>query len=80
MTNSLWHQRADSLRTDGRAFIDGFRVDARSGHRFDCLSPVDGRKLAEVARRDGQDADSAVRAARAAFDDRRGAWVLQDFR
>ena len=73
MTTSLWHERADTLRPDGRAFIDGARVAARSGGRFDCLSPVDGRKLAEVARCDGADADAAVRAARAAFDDRRWA-------
>ena len=72
MTMSLWWQRADSLRIDGRAFIDGSRVEARGGARFDCLSPVDGRKLAEVARCGAQDADAAVAAARRAFED--GRW------
>jgi 4-guanidinobutyraldehyde dehydrogenase/NAD-dependent aldehyde dehydrogenase len=73
MSTTQWHDRAAALRIDARAFIDGERVDARSGARFDCLSPVDGRKLAEAARCDGQDVDAAVSAARAAFEDRRWA-------
>lgn len=73
MSTPSWHDRAAKLAVDGRAFIDGFRVEARSGARFDCLSPVDGRKLAEVARCDAQDADAAVRSARAAFED--GRWA-----
>ncbi|WP_085317048.1 aldehyde dehydrogenase [Derxia lacustris] len=58
---------------DGRAFIDGQRVDAASGARFDCISPVDGQVIAQVARCDAQDVDRAVVAARRAFDDRRWA-------
>jgi len=72
MSTPSWHERAATLAIDGRAFIDGFRVDARSGARFDCLSPIDGRRLAEVARCDGQDADAAVASARRAFED--GRW------
>ena len=68
-----WHERAAALNADGRAFIDGWRVDARSGLCFDSLSPVDGRKLAEVARCDVLDVDLAVTAARRAFEDRRWA-------
>jgi gamma-glutamyl-gamma-aminobutyraldehyde dehydrogenase/4-guanidinobutyraldehyde dehydrogenase/NAD-dependent aldehyde dehydrogenase len=71
MVTTAWHDRAAQLAFDGRAFIDGFRVEARNGARFDCLSPVDGRKLAEVARCDALDADAAVASARAAFEDRR---------
>ena len=71
MSTTQWHNRAAELTIDGRAFIDGERVDARSGARFDCMSPVDGRKLAEVARCDGVDIDAAVASARAAFEDRR---------
>jgi gamma-glutamyl-gamma-aminobutyraldehyde dehydrogenase/4-guanidinobutyraldehyde dehydrogenase/NAD-dependent aldehyde dehydrogenase len=37
------------------------------------MSPIDGRKLAEVARCDGVDVDAAVASARAAFEDRRWA-------
>jgi gamma-glutamyl-gamma-aminobutyraldehyde dehydrogenase/4-guanidinobutyraldehyde dehydrogenase/NAD-dependent aldehyde dehydrogenase len=73
MATRDWHQLSRDLNIDGRAFIDGKRADARAGQRFDCISPIDGRKLAEVARCDGQDADAAVAAARAAFEDRRWA-------
>ncbi|MFC3459845.1 MULTISPECIES: aldehyde dehydrogenase [Massilia] len=73
MTTTPWHERAAELRIDGRAFIDGKRVDAASSARFDCLSPVDGRKLAEVARCGEAEVDAAVAAARAAFEDRRWA-------
>ncbi|MGI4844642.1 MAG: aldehyde dehydrogenase [Janthinobacterium lividum] len=72
MSTPSWHERAAKLAIDGRAFIDGLRVDARSGTRFDCLSPIDGRKLAEVARCDAADADAAVASARRAFED--GRW------
>ncbi len=73
MTTTLWHERASALKIDGRAFIDGQRVWARSEQRFDDLSPVDGRNLGPVARCDGADVDAAVAAARAAFEDRRWA-------
>lgn len=73
MTTTHWHDRAAALQIDGRAFIGGERTHARSGARFDCISPVDGRKLAEVARCDLADVDTAVAAARAAFEDRRWA-------
>ncbi|CAN7180015.1 aldehyde dehydrogenase [Massilia sp. LjRoot122] len=73
MSTTNWHERAAQLAIDGRAFIDGFRVEARSGARFDCISPVDGRKLAEVARCEAADADAAVASARAAFED--GRWA-----
>jgi len=70
---STWHERAQALKIDGRAFINGERVWASGGNRFDSMSPVDGRKLAEVARCNGADVDAAVAAARAAFEDRRWA-------
>lgn len=59
------------MRLDGRAVINGERVAARSGQSFDCISPVDGRILAQVARSSEADIDAAVSAARAAFEDRR---------
>ncbi|WP_246316272.1 aldehyde dehydrogenase [Tepidicella baoligensis] len=62
-----------NLQFDGRAFIDGQRVAARSGEVFDCISPVDGRVLTQVARGAQADIDAAVQAARAAFEDRRWA-------
>ena len=82
-----WRERAARLAVDGRALIDGRRVDARDAPRFDSVSPVDGRTLGTVARGAAADIDAAVAAARAAFED--GRWarqppvarkrVLQDF-
>jgi 4-guanidinobutyraldehyde dehydrogenase/NAD-dependent aldehyde dehydrogenase len=71
MSNS-WHERSRTVQIDGRAVVDGRRIDAASGTRFDCISPIDGRKLGEVARCDAADVDAAVRSARAAFED--GRW------
>ena len=68
-----WHQRAKALKIDGRAFINGKRVDAVDGAKFECLSPIDNRKLADVASCKAADIDLAVIAARTAFNDRRWA-------
>jgi gamma-glutamyl-gamma-aminobutyraldehyde dehydrogenase/4-guanidinobutyraldehyde dehydrogenase/NAD-dependent aldehyde dehydrogenase len=73
MTTQSWHERANAVRIDGRALVGGRRVDAASGLTFDCISPVDGRKLAEVARCESRDVDTAVANARAAFED--GRWA-----
>ena len=56
---------------DGRAFINGERTAAQNHEVFDCLSPVDGRLLTQVARCREADIDAAVAAARAAFEDKR---------
>jgi 4-guanidinobutyraldehyde dehydrogenase / NAD-dependent aldehyde dehydrogenase len=63
--------QATDIKFDGRALIDGKRVSSLSGKAFDCLSPVDGRKLAEVARCEEADVNAAVSAARAAFESKR---------
>ena len=68
-----WISRAAAFKPDGRALIDGQRVAAASAATFECLSPVDGRKLADVARCGEEDVNRAVAAARAAFEDRRWA-------
>src|SRR5471032_2535882 len=73
MTTTSWHERASSLQIDGRAFIGGERVWAKSEQQFENLSPIDGRKLGMVARCDSADVDLAVAASRAAFEDRRWA-------
>jgi gamma-glutamyl-gamma-aminobutyraldehyde dehydrogenase/4-guanidinobutyraldehyde dehydrogenase/NAD-dependent aldehyde dehydrogenase len=73
MASMKWHEKAQALAIDGRAFIDGERVWAKEQRRFDNLSPVDGRLLGAVARCDSADVDLAVAAARAAFEDRRWA-------
>jgi 4-guanidinobutyraldehyde dehydrogenase/NAD-dependent aldehyde dehydrogenase len=68
-----WHDKAAAVQADGRAFINGARVWAKSGQQFENLSPIDGRMLGMVARCDGADVELAVHAARAAFEDRRWA-------
>ena len=68
-----WHALALTLTIDGRAVIDGQRVNAQDGATFECLSPIDGRKLADVASGKAADIDLAVKAGRAAFNDRRWA-------
>jgi len=56
---------------DGRAFINGIRTAAQSQQTFDCISPVDGRLLTQVARCAEADINAAVAAGRAAFEDKR---------
>jgi acyl-CoA reductase-like NAD-dependent aldehyde dehydrogenase len=62
-----WRDRASKLTFRNKAFIDGKFVDAASGETFECISPIDGRTLTEVASCGPQDADLAVKAARRSF-------------
>ena len=71
----LWHGRANDLLgrgIDGRLLIDGQRYHAVDGRCFDCVSPLDGKVIARVARGQAADIDLAVASARAAFAD--GRW------
>lgn len=68
-----WHARAKTLKIDGRAFINGKRVNAADSATFECFSPIDNRKLTDVSSCKAADIDLAVNAARAAFNDRRWA-------
>jgi 4-guanidinobutyraldehyde dehydrogenase/NAD-dependent aldehyde dehydrogenase len=68
LTRADWEQRAQQLKIEGRAFIEGEYTQAASGATFECISPVDGRHLADVASCDAEDARLAVASARAAFD------------
>ena len=54
-------------------FINGQWADAASGKTFETPNPATGETLAQVAEGDAEDIDRAVRAARAAFDEDRGA-------
>jgi len=67
-----WQSAADKLKIDGRAFINGRPSDALSGDTRPCVNPSTGRKLVDVANCGAEDADLAVRHARAAFDS--GVW------
>lgn len=73
LTFTDWQQRARDLRIEGRAFIQGEYTEAQGHDRFDCISPVDGRVLAQVASCDQADAERAVASARAAFE--AGSWA-----
>ncbi|MDR9467150.1 aldehyde dehydrogenase [Marinospirillum sp.] len=71
-TADEWRALADSLTLPHQAFINGQYVDALSGATFACESPLDGRKLADVASCQEEDAHQAVGAAREAFET--GVW------
>src|SRR3954467_12501229 len=60
----------DSVRFQN--LIDGKSLDASDGRTVDMVSPSDGRAFAKIARGTEQDVDSAVKAARHAFEE--GAW------
>ena len=68
-----WEQMVPELRIPNQAIIDGQPVDSASGETFDCISPIDGRKLASVARCGAEDVERAVAAARKAFES--GIWA-----
>jgi acyl-CoA reductase-like NAD-dependent aldehyde dehydrogenase len=67
-------ERATVMSMDGRALIDGERVDAITGETFECRNPRDGSVLAPVAAGETRDVDRAVAAARRAFEDGRWAY------
>ncbi|MFK8329868.1 aldehyde dehydrogenase family protein [Pseudomonas sp. BJa5] len=69
---AYWLDKARQLRIEGRAFIEGAYVDARSAETFSSYSPVDGALLAPVALCAGSDVDLAVGAARRSFE--AGVW------
>ncbi|MFY3140104.1 aldehyde dehydrogenase [Achromobacter xylosoxidans] len=71
-TLEYWQARANALTLRGQAYIDGAYVDAADGATFAATSPIDGRKLADVAACGAADVDRAVAAARRAFE--AGVW------
>ncbi len=68
-----WHALAAACRPDGRMLIGGERQASAAGETFACISPIDGRTIAQVARGQAADIDAAVMSARRAFDD--GRWA-----
>ncbi|TRX57835.1 aldehyde dehydrogenase [Thalassomonas sp. M1454] len=72
---AYWQQQAEQLSIEGRAFINGSYVDGATKQQFECISPIDSRKLSDIASCDSADADIAVAAARAAFES--GVWAKQ---
>jgi acyl-CoA reductase-like NAD-dependent aldehyde dehydrogenase len=60
------------IEVRSQAFVDGQYVDALSGETFDCVSPITGATIAQIAAGDAADVDRAVRGARTAFES--GVW------
>ncbi len=71
--SAYWHARAANLSIAGQAYIDGAYCDAADGATFAAHSPIDGRKLADVAACGTADIDRAVAAARRSFE--AGVWA-----
>jgi 4-guanidinobutyraldehyde dehydrogenase/NAD-dependent aldehyde dehydrogenase len=72
-TRSDWVSLAEDLQIESRAFTNGQYKDASAGGTRESLSPGDGRKLADVANCGIEDADLAVKDARATFES--GVWA-----
>lgn len=67
LSKNEWQQLAQKIVIEGRAFINGQYQNAIAGETFDCVSPIDGRILGQIARCKAKDVDLAVTAARQAF-------------
>lgn len=63
--------KANNMDFCTECWIDGRFVPAKSGETFSTINPATGKKLCDVARGNSNDIDAAVKAARAAFEDRR---------
>ena len=62
-----WQALAEQLSIRSQAWINDAYTDAIKGTTFDCISPIDERRLAQVASCDAADVDRTVAIARAAF-------------
>jgi len=71
-TLAYWQDKAATLAIEGRAFIDGEYRSGQGGRTFDCVSPIDGKVLAQVSDCGEADVNAAVSAARRAFE--AGVW------
>jgi len=71
-TTTDWQATASELHIESRAYINGRFVDALSGQTRPTLNPANGKTLAEVVNCGPEDAEIAVKSARAAFES--GVW------
>ena len=71
-TFEQWQQKAAQIRIPSQAIIDGLSQPSVSGKTFACISPIDGRELAQVADCNADDVELAVAAARRSFES--GKW------
>jgi 4-(gamma-glutamylamino)butanal dehydrogenase len=75
-THDEWQRIAATLEPRTGIYIEGEFTDAVSGETFERINPATGEQIAEVAAGDAADIDSAVTAARKAFE--RGDWSRAD--
>lgn len=71
-TRADWQAAAELLKIDGRALINGERVNAKAGQTRTTYNPATGAALHDVASCGPEDADHAVALARATFES--GEW------
>ncbi|MFV0434961.1 MAG: aldehyde dehydrogenase [Leucobacter sp.] len=71
-THEEWKAAAAALEFDGRAVIDGRRVDAASGETIEKTNPATGEVTSQIAACGPEDVELAVAAARRAFES--GEW------
>ena len=72
LTRADWEQRAQQLKIEGRAYINGEYTAAVSNETFECLSPVDGSLLGKVDIFHAADAQTPDEKARKTLDT--GVW------
>jgi 4-guanidinobutyraldehyde dehydrogenase/NAD-dependent aldehyde dehydrogenase len=72
-TKQDWRTLAADIDMDGRAFINGQYRHALAGDTRATMNPADGQKLVDVANCGIEDADEAVKLARATFES--GVWA-----
>lgn len=68
-----WQSQAAGLEIEGRAFINGQYRNALAGATRTTINPADGQEIAAVASCGTEDADEAVKVARATFES--GVWA-----
>lgn len=69
---ATYQQISNGLHLPSKAFIGGKLTDASNGETFASINPATGETLCQIAHCTAADVDSAVQAARRAFDD--GGW------
>lgn len=72
-TADYWRNQAQTLKFEGRLFIDGDFAPAKSGAVFESINPATGEVIAEVSRGDADDIDRAVASGLKAY--KSGLWA-----
>ena len=77
-TATLPRRPTKARKFQTQLLIDGQWRDSVSGKTFKTFDPSTEEVITEIAMGDAADMDLAVKAARKAFDDRKGAWRKMD--